>query len=250
MDHVKAIGFDLFNTLITADPGAMAEAFHRLLASLGESGLLPEKESFKKAYRDSALHFIAETKANGKETHNRFWISAALNTLGHPISPDDVCIAMAVDAYFSTFYDYCRPIPGTIEMLGKLKGNYRLGLLSNFTHAPAVEHLLELMGLAPFFDIVLVSGAIGFRKPHPMVFEMLVEKLNVGKDHILYVGDDPEPDVFGAKQAGLRPVWMTYVQDHKLPVLPGYPSSQDEIPGPPVPRVSDWPEFLTLLGRI
>ena len=249
MCPVKAIGFDLFNTLITADPGAMAEASHRLLASLGESGLCPEKDGFKKAYRTSALHFLAETKASGRETHNRFWISAALNNLGYAVSPDDGSISKAVEAYFSTFFDYCRLIPGTIEMLGRLKGIYRLGLLSNFTHAPAVEHLLEIMGLAPFFDTVLVSGAIGFRKPHPIVFEMLIKKLSVGKDFILYVGDDPEPDVLGAQKAGIRPVWMTYVKDHKLPVLPGYGSDQDKNPDPSVPRVSDWNDLLTLLGQ-
>jgi putative hydrolase of the HAD superfamily len=250
MNSVKAIGFDLFNTLITIDPGAMPEAFNRLAASLKESGLLPEKDSFKKAYRESALRFMAETKVDGRETHNRFWISEALNTLGQRISPDDESIARAVDAYFSTFYDYYRLIPGTEEMLERISLNYRVGLLSNFTHAPAVMRLLELTGLAPFFDITLVSGAIGFRKPHPMVFQMLVERLDVEKDYILYVGDDLGPDVMGAQKAGIRPVWMTYVQDHKLPVLPGLGSGPDNLPGSSVPRVSDWNDLLALLGRI
>lgn len=249
METVKAIGFDLFNTLITADPGAIKEAWRRLNISLGENGIILEREPFKKAYQEAALRFINETKSNGKETHNRFWISAALSALGHEISPDDASISKAVEAYFSTFFDYCRPIPGTREMLEKLQGVFRMGILSNFTHAPVIKDLLERMGLGSFFDIVLVSGAIGFRKPLPLVFEMLVEKLGVEKQQLLYVGDDPESDVMGARQAGLRPVWMTYVRDHNLPVVPGYISVQDEEPGPEVPRVSDWHQFLALLGK-
>lgn len=249
MDNIKAIGFDLFNTLITADPGALREAWWRLNLSLSESGLVLERESFKKAYQEAALWYINQTKEDGKETHNRFWISAALNNLGHEVPPEDGRISRAVEAYFSTFFDYCRPVPGTAEMLGKLKGLYRLGLLSNFTHPPVIKDLLERMGLGSFFKVVLVSGEIGFRKPLPMVFEMLAEKLGVEKEHTLYVGDDPESDVFGAQRAGLRTVWMTYVQDHNLPVVPGYISVNDELPGPEIPRVSDWDQFLALLGK-
>ena len=38
MNTIKAIGFDLFNTLITADPGALGEAMQRLTESLEKAG--------------------------------------------------------------------------------------------------------------------------------------------------------------------------------------------------------------------
>jgi FMN phosphatase YigB (HAD superfamily) len=134
-------------------------------------------------------------------------------------------------------------------MLEKLKGVYRLGLLSNFTHAPAAKDLLELMGLTPYFDPIIISGEIGYRKPHPIVFESLVEKLGVERERILYVGDDPDPDIIGALQAGLRPIWMTYVKDHHLPVVPGYISKEPkDFSYQQVPRISRWEDFLSLLG--
>jgi putative hydrolase of the HAD superfamily len=247
MNHIKAIGFDLFNTLITADPGALGEAMQRLTASLEENGFRFEPEPFRKAYREAALRFVTESKAQGKETHNRFWISAALTSLGQNIEPDDVVISKGVEAYFSAFFDYCRLIPKTIEMLGRLQGSYRLGLLSNFTHGPAVAGLLDRMGLTPFFETVLVSGNIGYRKPHPLVFEMLVRNLGVEKHQVLYVGDSLDPDVLGATQSGLRPVWMTYVLDNHLPSIPVPVTESDEIISRGVPRVSDWEAFLSLL---
>jgi len=250
MSPVKAIGFDFFNTLITIDPGAMSEAFDRLFNSLQGNGISPEKDIFRKIYRESAMGFMAATKVDGRETHNRFWISAALGVLGLKIPPEDDRIARAVEDYFSAFYDYCRLIPGTKEMLANLKGKYRLGLLSNFTHAPAALRLLEMNGLNIFFDPILISGAIGYRKPHPLVFGRLVDDLAVDKEGILYVGDDPEPDIFGASQAGLRPVWMTYVHDHHVPISAGLGAGQSEHVIPTVPKISNWDEFLNLLPTL
>jgi len=247
MKEIKGIGFDLFNTLITIGREAFPEAMARLTESLSASGFALKGDSFQQAYRQAALSFVQESRTRGTETHNRFWISAALKSLGHEVEPDHQSIAQAVEAYFSTFFDYSRLIPKTREMLSALKERYRLGLLSNFTHAPAAVGLLDHLGLTPYFDTVLISGALGFRKPHPLVFERLVQELKVGKDVLLYVGDSLDPDVLGAIRFGITPIWMTYVQDHHLPVFPTAAPSAEEVPPPGVVRVSDWDQFLNLL---
>ena len=95
-------------------------------------------------------------------------------------------------------------------MLSTLRKVYRLGLLTNFTHGPAAREIIDTLGLNPFFDVVLISGELGYRKPHPFVFRQLIKYLGVEKDQILYVGDDPEPDITGAQKAGLQPVLTTY----------------------------------------
>jgi putative hydrolase of the HAD superfamily len=246
MDKIKAIGFDLFNTLITADSQALIDAMSRLTQSLQQSGLALELDAFKKAHRDAAVRFIKETRQHGKETHNRFWISAALETQGHNVLPDDPIIAKAVDAYFSAFPEHIQLIPGTSEMLGTLKGRYRLGLLSNFTHAPAARAVIDSVGLTPFFDVLIISGEIGYCKPHPSVFRQLIEQLGVKKGQILFVGDDPLPDITGASQAGLQPVWMTYVRDKNIPLSPST-SSDEEMVDDNVPVISTWQDLLDLL---
>jgi len=249
MKQIKAIGFDLFNTLITMDPQALDEAMGRLLTSLEGSDLSLEHEAFKQAYWESTLRFLKEARQNGRETHNRFWISEALETLGYKLPPDDPRITSAVDDYFSAFLQYCRLIPGTIEMLESIKGRCRLGLLSNFTHAPAAIEIIKEMSLRPFFDVVLVSGELGYRKPHPLVFTRLIDQLGVEKNQILFVGDDPEPDITGAQEAGLHPVWMTYVRDHDISFVPGYFSQYDKEPDSDVLRISTWNDLLALLDQ-
>lgn len=246
MEHIKAIGFDLFNTLITADSQALIDAMNRLTQSLQQSGLPLDLDAFRKAHRDAALRFIKETRQHGRETHNRFWISAALQTQGHIFSPHDPIIAKAVEAYFSAFPEHIQLIPGTREMLGSLKGRYRLGLLSNFTHAPAAKAVMDSVGLTPFFDVLIISGELGYCKPHPLVFRRLIEQLGVSEKEILFVGDDPVPDITGALQAGLQPVWMTYVRDKNIPLSPRNSSEADRVDAH-VPSISTWQDLLDLL---
>lgn len=248
MDNIRAIGFDLFNTLITVDPGTLDEANTRMVESLRRSGFNVEEGSFRTAHRDSAMAFLEACRKNGRETHNRFWISGALKNLGHDVAPDDPSVAEAVEAYFSAFYPRCRLIPGTTEMLETLNRGYRLGLLSNFTHAPAARVILDHLGLTPLFQVILISGELGYRKPHPLVFHRLVKALGQEKERVLYIGDDPEPDIAGALEAGLRPVWTTYVEDKKIPMTAGILGRGAEAPGKEVRRISDWQDLLDLLN--
>lgn len=249
MNNIKAIGFDLFNTLITVEPHALDEAMERLTNDLGQNGLEVDGDAFKTAHREAALRFLQVARLDGRETHNRFWISAALKEQGREIDPDDPRIASAVEAYFSAFLDLARAIPGTLEMLATLKDRYVVGLLSNFTHAPAARAILERVGLTPFFSVVLISGELGYRKPHLSVFKQLLEQLGAAGDQTLYVGDDPEPDITGALQAGIRPVWSTYVRDKKIPFAPGVGSRLPETPEDAVLRISEWKDLLALLAE-
>jgi putative hydrolase of the HAD superfamily len=248
MDRIQAIGFDLFNTLITVENGAVAEAVDRLTQSLQERGLPLRPESFKRAHLEAAMRFLKETRRDGKETHNRYWISAALKAEGHHVLPEDDRIAAAVEDYFSAFLDYAQLVPGTTEMLNTVKERYRLGLLSNFTHPPAAMRLMDFLGLTTFFDVVLISGELGYRKPHPFVFQRLVEDLGVETHRVLFVGDDPEPDIIGATSAGLQPVWTTYVRDQDIAFAPGDPTPRADDPDDEVPRISGWEDLFALLG--
>ena len=248
MDHIRAIGFDLFNTLITVEPQTLQEAHRRLFSSLSESGFQLEEDAFRQAHRQAAMDHLAECQKDGRETHNRFWISAALADQGYQVSPDDLRIADAVERYFSAFLEYCHLIPGTGYMLETVKKSYRLGLLTNFTHGPAARNILDHLGITSFFGIILISGELGYRKPHPSVFLKLIEEFGVETEQILYVGDDPEPDIKGARAVGIQPVWTTYVMDHQIPYARGILTGVPEPPDPPVPRISTWQDLLSLLN--
>jgi putative hydrolase of the HAD superfamily len=84
MNHIRAIGFDLFNTLIFVEPHAIDTAVKKLTDSLMEGGVVVEHDPFRIAHLEAALQFLETARGNGRETHNRFWISAALERLGRP----------------------------------------------------------------------------------------------------------------------------------------------------------------------
>ena len=247
MQHITAIGFDLFETLIVVENLRREEAVGRLMQSLKSSGLAIADERFFPIYRAAARRFMEAAQHNGEETHNRFWVSTALQELGYDVQPDDTRITLAVERYFTAFTDYAVPIPGTMAMLAALKGKYRLGLLSNLTHAPAALHIIDKLGMAPFFDAVVVSGQLGYRKPHPKVFLALLDQLGTSKEQTVFVGDNLEADIQGAQHMGMQPVWMTYVQSQKAREGRGLADAPPPAT-PGVPTITNWQDFLTLLA--
>lgn len=249
MGNIRAVGFDLFNTLITVSPECVTEAMARLTDALRRGGLELEFNSFRQAHREAAVRFFKEARSDGRETHNRYWIASALETLGYSFNPFDPLIEKGIDAYFSSFLEYSNVIPGTLEMLDSLRSRYRLGLLSNFTHPPAADLLLERLGLPRFFDSIVISGQVGYCKPHPKVFEIFLTDMGHEPGEVLFIGDDPEADIMGAAGAGLRPVWTTYVRDNNLPHAVSAAVSSYADPDESVERISSWDDLFSILDR-
>jgi putative hydrolase of the HAD superfamily len=250
MPAVKGIGFDLFGTLVLQERFSFDQCIEALHHSLVTSGFALEKGLFLRVYREVNRRLIDQASADGRETHNRLWVAGALQAIGHAVAPTDACIEEAVNAYFEPFIKSCQLIPGTYEMLENLKGRYRIVLVSNFTHPPAVEQILARVGIAPFFEDILISGRLGFRKPHPAVFAELKKRLCVEVAEIVFVGDELQADIIGAQEAGMRTVWMTYRQKLEKPSPFGQFLGISEQMGEIRPDhvVENWSEFLAILG--
>jgi putative hydrolase of the HAD superfamily len=250
MPAVKGIGFDLFGTLVLQERFSFEQCVDALYTSLLTSGFPLEKETFVATYRQVNRRFMDQATADGRETHNRLWVAGALQAHGHVVEPEDACVEQAVEAYFDPFVRSCQLIPGTYEMLQSLAGRYRLGLVSNFTHPPAVEQILARVGLERFFDEILISGRLGIRKPHPAVFTELTKRLALAPAEIVFVGDELQADIVGAQKAGMRTVWMTYRQRLERPSPLGqFLGMSEEAEGiRPDHMVASWSEFLATLA--
>jgi len=101
-----------------------------------------------------------------------------------------------------------RLMPDARETLVRLKGTFRLGLLTN--GAPALQReKLHASGLAAFFDAVVVSGEFGRGKPDPAIFHHTLDLLGCAPSAAAMVGNSLERDIAGAKNAGLSTaVWI------------------------------------------
>lgn len=243
MRGVKAVAFDLFNTLITVDMPSRWSSIDRMLDSLREQGVGVHADDFMPVYREVVRAFVGEAERLGKETHNSVWISTALERLGIEMAADDLRVENAVEAYFSAFVDNARELPGTAEMLSILKPKYRLGVVSNLTHGPAAHRILDHLELAPYFEVILVSGDLGYRKPHPEVFQSLLKALDLPPSSIAFVGDDPRTDVQGSFDAGMQPVQTMYAQRLKDAAALKTPPSEIS-----VPTITSWQDLLAILN--
>ncbi|GLQ88150.1 HAD family hydrolase [Dyella flagellata] len=67
---------------------------------------------------------------------------------------------------------------------------------------------LERIGLHLHFAHRICARDVGVAKPDVRIFLAAAQKLGVAPEHILHVGDDPELDVVGAREAGMRTAWI------------------------------------------
>ncbi len=77
-----------------------------------------------------------------------------------------------------------------IAVVKKLKERFKIALLSNNNKEYCEEYLFR-PGLDKFFDIMVISYQVGYRKPAPEIYQILIKKLNLRPEEILFVDDDP-----------------------------------------------------------
>jgi putative hydrolase of the HAD superfamily len=111
------------------------------------------------------------------------------------------------DTLFARYADPAawRARPGSAEALRALRARgLALGVVSNFDHR--LEPLLAGLGLRALLDVVVRPADAGAAKPDPRIFAHALARLGVPAAAAVYVGDDAEHDVAGARGAGLAAI--------------------------------------------
>jgi len=100
------------------------------------------------------------------------------------------------------------PIEPAREVLATLKERgLRLALCSNAPFPPQLMHeQLERFQLRRYFDAVLFSSEIGWRKPDPRIFAEMLKRLGLPARSVWFLGDEWEADIEGATAAGMRAI--------------------------------------------
>lgn len=110
------------------------------------------------------------------------------------------------------FYRYVFPFYDTPYTLQKLKkAGYKTGIIAN--GKSSIKHYrVYALGIEDYVNHLSTSEAVGFRKPHPRIYEDIIEKLNVDPSEVVYVGDDALNDVAPARAMGMVSVWYRHKQ--------------------------------------
>ena len=195
---IKAIIFDLDNTLL--DFVKMKQfAVKASIRAMNEAGLNVDEES---GYKDVMELYMT----TGWENQLVFddYLKQTTGEVSNKI------LAAGVVAYRrareATLLVYPNVNKTLIELL---KAQIRLAVVSD---APSREAWMRLyyLNLHHVFDPVLTFDDTGARKPSPKPFKLALDRMNVGPDEALMIGDWPDRDVVGAKQIGMKTIFARY----------------------------------------
>jgi putative hydrolase of the HAD superfamily len=97
---------------------------------------------------------------------------------------------------------------------------------------------LERIGIHAHFHCHVCARDTGVAKPDARIFREAAQRLGVAPEHVLHVGDDPDLDVRGARDAGLRTAWINR-ESRPWPAGFGGPPDLDL---PDMQALADWLE--------
>jgi HAD superfamily hydrolase (TIGR01549 family) len=79
---------------------------------------------------------------------------------------------------------------------------YKLGIIANTITETEIPDWIVEDGLTGYFETVVLSSKVGYRKPGPEIYWDAAKCVGVEPEHCVYVGDNPVRDVEGARKAG------------------------------------------------
>lgn len=189
--HIRAVLFDLDGTLIDSIPD-LAGAVNRLLAAEGREAL-PADE-------------VKVMVGDGAGT----LVTRAFNARGGMPGPEvGPYLARFLADYEPRAAELTRPWPGVEAALAALKAKgLKLAVCTNKPSGATAE-VLDKLGLAPFFDVVVGGDDAPALKPDPLHVHACLERLGVSAAEAVLVGDSIN-DVLAAKAAGVPTIVVSF----------------------------------------
>lgn len=187
------IVFDLDNTLIDRQKAFSEMLKERIAATLPEH---------KKHLKEQAIADILKWDNNG--------------TVSRSVSFKKYCEKYEVTCMTSEeLSTYWTTISGSVvylfedarKTLEYLKNKYRLAVLTNGSPI-SQRRKLESTGVLDLFELSVVSGEVGINKPDEGIFNYMCQQLQVQPHQCLYIGDNYEYDILGARNAGWSAIYL------------------------------------------
>jgi len=218
LSGIRACVFDAYGTLFDVH-----SAVARLRERVGE-----QADTLSQLWRTKQLEYSWLRALMGR--HADFWqvtgdaLDYALARTGtDPAVREPLMQAyLALDAY-----------PEVPDVLRRLRaGGLETAILSN-GEPGMLEDAARSAKIAGLLDAVLSVEAVGIFKPHPKVYQLAVDRLEMRPDQIAFQSSNAW-DVHGAAALGLRAVWINRLglpperlpgaAEHELPDLSGLPA--------------------------
>lgn len=191
---IKAVVFDLDETLILRSGAIRAfikDQYARFVSALGGIGEADYTGRFLEMEKNGVI---------GKDVVYPEFVKA----LGITGVSSDTLLA----DYRQNYANFIDPSPGAVETVEALhRSGMKTGILTN-GNVQVQNAKIDALGIRDALDMIVISEAVGLKKPDPAIFALAVAKLGVEAASTLFVGDNPEVDIIGAANAGLQTCWF------------------------------------------
>lgn len=206
-EEIDLITFDAGGTLFDMVP-TRDQVFVELLSKrFSELNAIDIRNTLRRADR----RFDDEFALQDGKNEGAFWRrydDFVFSELG--VKDDTGSVHSEIDSTFdgiipkvSSWVDF----PETKRTLERLRArDFRLGVVSNATDL--TRRVLDNLGLTRYFDFVIVSEEVGFRKPRLEIFRLAAKMGGTSPNRSIHIGDKFAVDVVGASRAGMNAVLL------------------------------------------
>ncbi|BDH44289.1 phosphoglycolate phosphatase [Salmonella enterica subsp. enterica serovar Choleraesuis] len=195
---VRGVAFDLDGTLVDSAPG-LTSAVDKSLYALE----LPQ------AGEDRVVTWIG----NGAEVLMERALNWAMNEKHPGKTVDEHQLRMMRKLFDSYYAEEAQEgsflFPAVADSLAALnKAGIPLAVVTN-KPTPFVAPILESLGIASYFDIIVGGDDVTHKKPHPEPILKVLEQLKLTPESLVFVGDSRN-DIQAARAAGCRCIGLSY----------------------------------------
>jgi FMN hydrolase / 5-amino-6-(5-phospho-D-ribitylamino)uracil phosphatase len=198
MPIVLALTLDLDDTLWPVLP-ALQRADHAV-----DAWLQQHHPDVARAWPIAAMRELRDQVAAERLDLAHDFTSQRQLTMRHAFAACGIAVA-PIEALWEIYFAARNSVelyPDSLPALQRITARWPLASLTNGNAD------LQRIGIHTHFVHHICARDSGVAKPDPRIFLAAAERLGVVPDRILHVGDDPEMDVVGARDAGLRTAWI------------------------------------------
>jgi putative hydrolase of the HAD superfamily len=208
MKHIEHVFFDLDHTLWDFEKNsdlAFKKVFDKHSVTINLDDFLeiykPLNKQYWKLYREEKVSKSVLRYERLKKTFD------ALDF----IVSDGLIDLIAVE-YLDFLSDFNHLFENTIEILEYLRSKYQLHIITNGFEEIQMKKL-QNSKILRYFDVVVTSESLGYKKPNPKVFNYAIEKANAQNITSIMIGDSIEADIEGALNFGMKAIHVNFEKE-------------------------------------